>query len=67
MNILLTSTSINAIVYTYILLSETVMSQLKQCTDLTAKQDFNFKNPETNRTIKVREGGHLPRPKGRGL
>lgn len=38
------------------LLSETVMSQLKQCTDLTAKQDFNFKNPKTNRTIKVREG-----------
>jgi hypothetical protein len=32
------------------------MNQLKQCADLTAKQDFNFKNPETNRTIKVREG-----------
>jgi hypothetical protein len=32
------------------------MNQLKQCADLTAKQDFKFKNPETNRTIKVREG-----------
>lgn len=32
------------------------MNQLKQCADLIAKQDFKFKNPETNRTIKVREG-----------
>lgn len=52
----MTSISINAIIYTYKLLSEAVMSKLKQYTELTAKQNFNFKDQRTHQIIKISGG-----------